>query len=470
MKRRYSLRSKLSLSYVFVALISLFLISVITNLLLEGHFKDYIIEKHEQGNRELVALVSQYYAADGSWNTGAIEKICLNALGQGKVIRVVDAAGKVIWDARLHDNTLCQQIIAQMARNMTERYPKWQGGYVEDGYPVISGGREVGRVEIGYYGPYYYNDLDLEFINSINRLLVGVGIFALFLSLLVGGVMAKSLSTPIARVITTAQMIAKGYYQGRAGETTNIHEIAQLTTAINHLAETLERQEALRKRLTSDVAHELRTPLATLQSSLEAMMDGIWQPDPERLKSCHEEILRLNRLVEDLAQLTRYESENLILAKTAFDLSALCRGIIKNVEAGFRQKGITLRFFGEEETVFADKDKISQVLINLLSNAEKYTPPGGEVEVEVRGGTDFAELRVKDSGIGIKPEDLPYIFERFYRADQSRNRLTGGAGIGLTIAKGIVEAHGGRIIAQSEVGQGTEFIVLLPKAENPGSI
>ncbi len=467
MKRRYSLRSKLSLSYVFVALISLFLISVITNLLLENHFKDYVIEKQEQGNRELVSLVSQHYGPDGAWNTDSIEKICLNALGQGKVIRVVDAAGEVIWDARLHDNTLCQQIIAQMARNMNERYPNWQGGYVEERYPVFSGEREVGHVEIGYYGPYYYNDRDLAFINSINRLLVSVGIFALFLSLLVGAFMARSLSTPISRVITTAQMIAKGYYQDRVTEATNIHEIAQLTTAINHLAETLEKQEALRKRLTSDVAHELRTPLSTLQSYLEAMLDGIWHPDPERLKSCHEEILRINRLVEDLAQLTRYESDNMILVKTAFDLSTLCRGIIKNLEPGFRQKGITLRFSGEEETVLADKDKISQVLINLLSNAEKYTPPGGVVEVRVRGSADFAELQVKDTGIGIGPEDLPHIFERFYRADQSRTRLTGGAGIGLTITKGIVEAHGGKIQVQSEVGQGTEFIVLLPKKKNP---
>lgn len=467
MKRKFSLRSKLSLSYVLVALLSLFLISVITNLLLENHFKAYVIAKHEEGNRELVALVGQHYAADGTWNTGGIEKICLNALGQGKVIRVVDAAGEVVWDARLHDNTLCQQILTHMARNMKERYPNWQGGYVEDHYPVTSGGREVGRVEIGYYGPYYYNDRDLAFINSLNRLLAGVGIFALCLSLLVGAFMAKSLSTPIARVISTAQMIAQGYYQDRAGETTDIREIADLTAAINHLAETLEKQEALRKRLTSDVAHELRTPLATLQSYLEAMLDGIWQPDPERLKSCHEEILRLNRLVEDLARLTRYESENLILMKTNFNLSALCREIIKTLEPGFRQKGITLRFAGEAETVFADKDKISQVLINLLSNAEKYTPPGGTVEVRVGGDAGLAELRVKDSGIGIGPEDLPHIFERFYRADQSRTRLTGGAGIGLTIAKGIVEAHGGQIQVQSEVGRGTEFIVLLPKAANP---
>jgi signal transduction histidine kinase len=286
---------------------------------------------------------------------------------------------------------------------------------------------------------------------------------SLFLSLFIAAFMAKRLSTPISRVIDTARKISKGYYQDRITEKSDTKEISQLTETINNLAETLERQEMLRKRLTADVAHELRTPLATLQSHMEAMIDGVWKPDIDRLKSCHEEIVRISRLVGELEKLAKYESESLILNKTSFDVSQLIQNIIRNFEMDFVNKGLDIKFYGEKEIVFADKDKISQVIINLLSNALKYTPEGGRVEVKVEGSGDMINIIVKDTGEGISPEDLPYIFERFYRADKSRNRLTGGAGIGLTIAKAIVEAHKGRIQANSKINEGTEFIVSLPK-------
>lgn len=460
---KHSLRTRLSLSYVALVLISVLLISVTTNLLLDKHFRDYIAENQARKNREIAFQVQQQYKDGGFWDTEAIGNICLNALSQGMIIKVVDASGQVVWDARQHDNARCEAMLDQIARNMSSRYPNWEGTYVENAFPVMDERGQVGEVIIGYYGPYFFNEADLAFINNMNRLLIGVGAFSLALSILFGTVMAEKLSTPIGRVITTAQMIAKGYYDDRVTETSSTKEISQLTETINHLAETLEKQERLRKQLTADVAHELRTPLATLQSHMEAMIDGIWQPDPERLKSCHEEIVRISRLVGDLEKLAKYEGENLVLTKTTFDVAELARHLLQNFETEFAEKGIALRFTGEKEVINADKDKISQVIVNLLSNALKYTPPGGTVEVSVQGDAQRAEIRVKDSGAGIAPEDLPHIFERFYRADKSRNRLTGGAGIGLTITKAIVDAHNGTIQVHSRVNEGTEFIVSLPK-------
>lgn len=461
---KFSLRAKLSLSYVSVVLICVLLISVITNLLLDKHFKDYIAENLERKNREIVAQVSRQYKTGGEWDTKAIENICVNALEQGMIIKVVDSSENVVWDARLHDNELCRQMLDHISENMSSRYPNWEGKYVENAYPVSDISAEVGEVVIGYYGPYFFNDSDLAFINTINRLLVVIGAFSLVLSLLFGSVMAKRLSTPISRVITTAEMISKGYFGDRITEPSGTKEIAQLTETINNLAETLENHEVLRKRLTADVAHELRTPLATLQSHMEAMIDGIWEPDAERLGSCHEEIMRINRLVGDLEKLAKFESENLMLTRTSFDISELIRHILRNFENGFANKGIEIRFIGEEEIVNADRDKISQVIINLLSNAQKYTPEGGVVHLEVKGAGDATEIIVKDTGEGIPPEDLPHIFERFYRADKSRNRLTGGAGIGLAITKAIIDAHKGNIQVKSKVGEGTEFIITLPKS------
>lgn len=460
---KYSFRTKLSLSYIAVVLVSVLLISIMMNQLLDKHFRDYIIQNQELKNKAVVSQVSQQYKAGGIWNTEAIENICINALEQGMIITVKDVSGNTIWDARAHDNAQCEEILSDMADNMHSRYPHWDGSYVENSYPITSDSGDIGTVTIGYYGPYYFNDSDLEFISTINRLLMGVGAFSLVLSFLVGSIMAKRLSSPISRVIDTAQMISKGYFNDRITEESSTIETAQLTETINNLAETLEHQETLRKRLTGDVAHELRTPLATLQSHMEAMIDGIWEADTERLKSCHEEIIRINRLVGDLEKLARYESENLILHKTNFDISKLISQIIKNFENEFVAKGIELDFEAKEEMIFADKDKISQVIVNLLSNAHKYTPSGGAVAIRIISTADKTEIHIKDTGNGISPEDLPMIFERFYRADKSRNRLTGGAGIGLTITKSIVEAHKGSIQVSSIASKGSEFIIKLPK-------
>ncbi len=458
-----NLRTKLSLTYMFVALVCVFLISILTNVFLDKYFKDYVKRNQENKNKEIVAWINQQYKPGNKWDAEAIENIGITTLEQGMIIRVTDSTGTVIWDAMVHNNGLCQQMIAHMAQNMSSRYPNWKGGYIENQYPVLHDLREVGVVDIGYYGPYYFTDSDLAFITALNQLLILVGVFSLLLALFIGSFMAKRLSTPISRVINTAQMISRGYYGDRLREESDTKEIAQLTGTINNLAETLEIQETLRKRLTADVAHELRTPLATLQSHMEAMIDGIWKPEPERLKSCHEEILRINRMVGDLEKLARYESENLLLNKTEFSMTELVQHIIQNFETDFMNKGIQLQFSGDEGIAFADRDKISQVIINLLSNALKYTSQGGSVEVGIKSAPDHIEVSVKDTGNGIPPEDLPHIFERFYRADKSRNRLTGGAGIGLTIAKAIVEAHRGSIQVKSRPGEGTEFIVTIPK-------
>ncbi len=216
--------------------------------------------------------------------------------------------------------------------------------------------------------------------------------------------------------------------------------------------------------MAADVAHELRTPLANLQSSLEAMIDGVWPANEECLESCHEEIIRINRLVGDLEKIERIEAETMGLTFSEFDLSELIKHIVKNFETEFYKKDVRFNFSGEEEMITAVKDKISQVVVNLIANALKYTPTGGGlVEIQVTGTEHATEFMVRDNGEGISPEDIPYIFERFYRSDKSRNRLTGGSGLGLTIARAIVDAHNGEITVFSELGKGAIFVVYLPK-------
>jgi signal transduction histidine kinase len=444
-------------------MICVLLISIIASISLESLFRTYVKGNQEKKNQNIVGLISQQYHADKGWNKEFIEDVGVNALESGMIVSVTDVDGGVIWDATQYNNGMCEEMMSHITINMSSRYPNWKGKFITADYAVMSGETRVGNVKIGYYGPFYFNEVDLAFINTVNTVSAGVGLVALILALMFGYIMAKSISTPISRVINTAEMISKGYYNDRSNEISDIKEIAQLNGTINDLAENLEKQEKLRKRLTADVAHELRTPLATLQSHVEAMIDGIWEPDANRLKSVHEEIMRLERLVGDMEKLTRFEGENMVLNKSEFDVVQLISSIIANSEREYSEKGIRVELSGEATEMFADRDKLSQVIINLITNAVKFTDRGGSILLSVKGSPETVNISVADTGAGIAPEHLPYIFERFYRADASRSRLTGGAGIGLTIVKAIVEAHKGTIAVESELGKGTRFVITLPR-------
>lgn len=461
---KYSLRFKLSTAFIVLTVALFALVSIFANFFLKDQFQQYILSKQNAAIGNVVSSITEQYDGFGAtWNLAGIETAGMNALDQGLIIRVYDNQKSVIWDARTHNNGMCISIIQHMSQNMEAYKANFQGGYVEGSHPVMVGGVQVGTVDIGYYGPYYFSDSDLAFLNSLNSLLFWAAIGSLAVCLILGAFMARNLSRPIARVIRTAGNIASGEYHARTHEESSTKEIALLTDSINSLADSLEKQEALRKRLTSDVAHELRTPLANLQSHVEAMIDGVWEPDAERLEGFRQEILRLSKMVGDLEQLTRYEEENLVLHKNPMELSTIAGSVVRQFEGEYREKGIALVLEPQDQFICADRDKVRQVLINLLSNALKYTNTGGTVTVSVSGDSRAAEISVSDTGIGIAKEDLPFVFERFYRTDLSRTRATGGSGIGLAIARSIAMAHGGSITARSELNKGSTFTLILPK-------
>jgi len=239
-------------------------------------------------------------------------------------------------------------------------------------------------------------------------------------------------------------------------------ELYELTHAVNQMAESLEKQEKIRKRITLDVAHELRTPLANISSHLEAIIEGVWEPTTERLQSCYDEVQRITALVSDLERLRQAESENLKLHKTQVNLLELSQTVISNFEADINAKELSCFANGEPVIILADKTRIQQVITNLISNAIKYSYTGGKIRVIIKRENMTGVIIVQDEGIGIPENELKLVFERFYRTDKSRNRKTGGAGIGLTIVKSIVEAHGGQISVKSKEGNGSSFIVALP--------
>ena len=459
----WGLKTRLSLYFILVALVCVALISVMANISMEKQFRSYTQNNQEQKNKEFADLISRQYSRNSAWDMEEIENIGMNALQQGLVIKLSNSDGQIIWDAVTHNNGYCKQMMDNIVKKMSTQYPDWNGSYVSSKYPILYNKTTVGSISIGYYGPFYYNDNDLAFIKTLNNIIISVGIISLVFAFALGSFIAYRLSSPITKAVNAARNISEGNFSDRIEDKSRIIEIYQLTEEINNLALKLEKQESLRKRLTADVAHELRTPLTTVQSHLEAIVDGVWKPDTDKLKLCYTESIRLGKLIGNLEELARYDYENLELIKAEYSLSSQIQDILKSFEPLFDKKKIKLDSKIEELVIFADRDRLSQVFYNVFSNSLKYTPAGGKVSINTESDIKNLKVIIKDSGIGIPQEDLPFIFERFYRVDKSRTKSTGGAGIGLTIARSILQAHNGSIRVESEVGQGTEFIVTLPR-------
>jgi signal transduction histidine kinase len=275
--------------------------------------------------------------------------------------------------------------------------------------------------------------------------------------------MSKRFSAPIARAIEAARSIAAGDYEIHDEKIPTTAESANLLPSIRQMARALAKKEQQKKQITDDVAHELRTPLGNLQSHMEAMIDGVWKPTAEHLQNCHAEIMRLSNIVEQLAELSLLEGGSAPYEMGEFDFGELCAQVRNDFLADIEDKEISFKILiPKNSMVYGDADRVKQCMTNLVSNAVKYSGRGGEIAVTCDITPGHATIRVRDDGRGIPEEDMPHLFERFYKVDKSRSRHTGGMGIGLAITKAIVESHGGEIEAQSANGSGATFTITLP--------
>ena len=295
-------------------------------------------------------------------------------------------------------------------------------------------------------------------------------IAALIAALLASYFISRQVVTPMLRMMSLSHRIAEGEYEerlalpgGQQGD--QIDELGQLALSFNQMADKLEKTETMRRQLIGDVTHELRTPLTAVKGYLEGLMDGVLPGDPETYQQIHSEIDRLQRLVNDLQELSRVEAGAIQLQLAPVSPTSLIERIQSTLVRQFEDKNIQLETDVEPNLpdILVDKDRIIQVLTNLVGNALQYTSSGGKVSVMVRREKSEILFSVKDTGIGISAEQLTFIFNRFYRTDKSRNRTSGGSGIGLTIAKALVQAHHGKIWAESDgEGKGSTFSFLIP--------
>lgn len=461
---KQKLSTQLSVGFVLIVLITVSLISLTANILIRQQFEKYVAKQQKAFSEELAeALAPQYNSSTGEWNLDYIHGFGMYALNDGYIIKLYDKKENVVWDAENHDMTLCHQVMQEISTRMEEKHPELDGKFLTYRYNLNQHNNIVGYIDVSYYSPYYLNENDFRFLDSLNQILFIVGISSIVGAAIAGVILARRLMVPIAKATEITREISEGNYAIRFESDVRTQELTELSNAVNHMAECLETQEAIRRRLTSDVAHELRTPIANVSSHLEAIIEGVWEPTTERLQSCYDELGRISDIISDLEKLRQIEDENMILEKEPVDLLELSQTVQYAFEQELDKKQLKCKVSGESAVVFGDQKRLHQVIFNLVSNAIKYSTEGGCININVRNETDTATLIIKDQGIGISEKDLPLIFERFYRTDRSRNRKMGGAGIGLTIAKAVVLAHNGKITVESKEGYGSRFVITVPK-------
>ncbi len=314
------------------------------------------------------------------------------------------------------------------------------------------------------------NDLYSNFNKAVNESLLFSAAAAFISAVIVSLFVSKQVVAPVRRIMVASQHIAEGHYSERvqipgSQDIEEMDELAQLSLSFNQMTLELEKAENLRKQLIGDIAHELRTPLATIKGSMEGLMDGVLAAGEDTYHQVYQETERLQRLVDDLQELNRVESGAIQLNLENHPVKELVEITQRRLLRQFADKGVNLELDIPDDLpeVSVDPDRIGQVLINLIGNSLQYTPSGGVVTVAAVEKKDQILVTISDTGIGISPQDLSTIFTRFYRVDKSRSRAGGGSGIGLTIAKHLVESHGGKIWAESPgLGKGSTIKVLLP--------
>ncbi len=451
-----SLTLKLTLAFVVVGLAGIAIVALLVYGITSNEFNRFLVNR---GLSDYTAVVTSYYEAHGSWN-GVEDALRQKGMTypersgdhpQPPPFVLVDANGRALAAAgRIQPG---DQMSALPDQQIVE---------------ITANGQAVGYVLVTGRLP-LANPFEQRFLARTNMALFYAALGALLVAVLLGLFLARTITRPVRDLTLATKALAQGRLDQKVPVRSN-DELGELTETFNQMSEDINRSNNLRRQMTADIAHDLRTPLSVITGYLEGLKDGVVKPSEERFAAMHDEALYLQRLVEDLRTLSLADAGELSLSLNSVQPGDLVQRLANSFQHQAGQKRIALEtdIAADLPAVQMDPERVLEALGNLISNAIRYTPEGGRVALSARREGQAVLLQVGDTGAGIAPEDLEHVFERFYRTDELRQE--GGSGLGLAIAKSIIELQGGQIFAQSQGrGLGSTFGIKLPVEGQAGS-
>lgn len=443
--------TRVTAAFALVAAMTAMVAFGVLSFVWEQHFQTYTRENMQRIASTTATAIGTKYAQNNEWYNGALGAAAsVSDLYQGVGVQVSDSNGNILYDdSRTTDNGAQISLAPTSKESMASA-------------TVYSNGTSVGTVRVWVYGSNtLLTQADQEFRQKSYQAMVFSTTLAVVLALCIGFLFARNLVDPINRISKAAKAFGSGDLTARTNLTGD-DEIAHLGETFDNMAESVQKDQQLERRLTTDVAHELRTPLMAIQSTVEAMVDGVFAADEERLDTVNSEVQRLSRLVDAILKLSRLENRSTPMNEQLVDVGDLISGLIATHDAFVRDSGLELIYDAEPDVfVYGDPDMIRQATANLISNAVRYTPEGS-ITVSVKKGDLMAAIAVADTGIGLTDEEAKMVFSRFWRADAGRNREQGGLGIGLSVVKEIVDQHGGWIRVEGKPNVGATFTIYIP--------
>ena len=448
-----SITMKVLLAFLVISMVSIVLIVLSMRWMTEREFRTYLFD---QNQNNIVTTLADFYGENGTWS--GVEESLLVPMelpppqgnqGGRWFFTLVDSSSRVVLAGP------GDQVGALLS-----------SADIAEGTPIKVNGVTVGTMVVRKPPTLEVHPAEAAFLDRIKQIYLFSGIGVIALAILLAFFLSRTLTRPIRELITATRSVSSGKPVAEVRVRSH-DELGELVASFNQMNAELARSTMLRRQMTADIAHELRTPVSIILGHTEAVHDGLLAPSAELFETIREETGRLENLIEDLRTLSRADAGELPIEKHPLAPAKLLGSVRAAQSQRALQKGVSLevRAASNLPKVTVDSGRMMQVLNNLLDNALRYTPAGGHILLSASIVEKMLEIRIKDSGPGIAKEDLERVFDRFYRSDLSRQRDEGGSGLGLAIAKSIVEKHGGQIWAESEPGEGTAMVIRLPAGD-----
>lgn len=451
-----TLRAKLLFYLLLVSMSGIVLVSMFVQGGFEESFQSYLDTNRKEQIRRVEEELKKEYNEKGFF-TGETAFYIMHEHGMMDQLfyLIYDETGELIIDSTSIRGLLKELGIS--GNKLSEE------NFQTQSYSIHLKDKKIGIMTVFY--PIELIDAESNFLKAIQQYIIVAVALTILLSFIMSILFSRKLTEGFQKLSLGAKSLKQHQLDIEIPLDDLSEEMKELAISFNELAKSLAKEERLRKQFTWDLAHELRTPLATLRSQIEAYQDGIWEPTPQRLQQSHEELMRLVRLVNELEKLLAAENPQIRLEKVSLEPSKLLLRMYEAFSLSFKQKGVELLVKPSDlvSGFEGDRDRVIQILTNIINNALKYTPEGNSVTLSVVESEDMVGFSIEDEGTGIPEEDIQHVFERFYRGDKSRDRKTGGIGIGLSIVKALVDAHHGKIHIKSKLEHGTNVTILFPK-------